>query len=245
MIKTRWKPSEEIRSLLGPARRVAVLSCGVCANLCGTGGQAGLETFSDLLETWGVEPAARACVNVCCSETIMREAVRSYVAPVLSSIDALAVLSCAGGVKSAFLCLSGVPVVAPLDTLGASTVSESTDLVVASTCKGCGGCVLTLTQGICPVSECPKKKLYGPCREYPEEGRACAVNPERECVWKIIREHGGNLEALKALPILRRENRDPAAPVQNPGKPPAWLRGLAARVMARSARLSWIVHSIR
>ncbi len=245
MIKTRWKSKEEIRSLLGGARRVAVLSCGVCANLCGTGGQAGLDSFSELLAGWGVETAAKACINACCSEEIMRDAVRTYIEPVRPLIDAVALVACAGGVKSAFLLLPGLAVLAPLDTVGVSTITASTDPVATSTCKGCGSCVLTLTQGICPVSACPKKKLYGPCREYPQEGRACALEPERDCAWKIILERGGNLEELKALAVMHKEGPAPYNTAKAAGKPPAWFRGLAARIMARSGRLAWIFHSIR
>lgn len=231
--------------MVGDARRVAVLSCGVCANLCGTGGRAGLDSFSELLSAWGVETPSKAVVNACCAEEIMRDAVRTYVTPMRPSIDAIAVIACAGGVKSAFLRAPGMRVIAPLDTMGVSAITENPDPVAKSTCKGCGDCVLTLTCGICPISLCPQKKLYGPCSKYPQDGLACIVRPEQDCVWKIIMARGGDMEALKALFELRGKNPDPHKTVCASSKQPSWFRGLAARTMARSGRFAWIFHSIR
>ena len=71
------------------------------------------------------------------------------------------------------------------------------------------------------------------------------MNPKKECVWKIIMERGGDLEALQTLSNIQKENLEPHATGQGASKPPLLLKGIAAKVMARSGRLSWIVHSIR
>ncbi len=42
MLKTEWKPKDEIEYSLRNARTVAILTCGGCARLYGTGGDAGI-----------------------------------------------------------------------------------------------------------------------------------------------------------------------------------------------------------
>ncbi|MFH2100376.1 MAG: methylenetetrahydrofolate reductase C-terminal domain-containing protein, partial [Pseudomonadota bacterium] len=189
MIKTRWKPLAEIEEGLASARRVAVFSCGFCANLCGTGGTAGQAAMEGLLRSWGREVTASACLNGCCLGQVMRQAVALYLDPVRDRTDALVLVSCAGGVKSAILANPGMPVVTALDSLGSEAMWDTDHPVATSLCVGCGQCVLTLTGGICPRTACPRGLPYGPCRDFPREGGPCANAPSRLCIWAQILEN--------------------------------------------------------
>ncbi len=117
-----------------------------------------MKVMTGLLEEWGKKIVLARTINVCCSEEIMLQAVRIHLSPVRSKCDALVMLSCAGGIKTAFLCNPGIPVVAALDSIGSGMVTRQNNPVALSQCVTCGHCVLTFTGGICPISECPFKK---------------------------------------------------------------------------------------
>jgi len=197
MIQTVWKPKEELESSLRNAEKVSFLTCNGCAALCGTGGAVGMMILRDLLEKCGKQVVFADTVAACCVEPLVGKALaanQEYV----SMSDALVMGSCPSGVKAAFLCDPGIAVVAALDSVGCTVFSKQDDIVGRSICNGCGQCVITYTGGICPLSECPAKRKYEPCRKAPKEGSQCAVDPNRDCVWKEIAKRG-DLAALKHL----------------------------------------------
>lgn len=199
--------------------------------LSDTGGAAGIKRVRPLLESLGIEVAAAATVPACCSEEVMRQAVRIYGDP-LSRSDALLLASCAAGVKSAFLCDPGVPVIALTDTLGSVPVSRRDDPVAQSVCTACGHCVITYTGGICPVTACPAGRKYSPCRQYAENGGACATDPGRACAWLEI-EKRGDLAALRELgSIHERAGEERLETCPRKARPPL-IRTLAGRLVAR------------
>ncbi|MCK4691252.1 MAG: methylenetetrahydrofolate reductase C-terminal domain-containing protein, partial [Desulfuromonadales bacterium] len=51
-------------------------------------------------------------------------------------------------------------------------------------CSLCGDCILNETAGICPVTNCAKGLLNGPCGGM--ENGYCEVDNERECAWVRI-----------------------------------------------------------
>lgn len=244
MLISVWKSENEIQQALADARRVAVFSCNVCANLNGTGGRRGLRRMKRLLKEWGKETVVARTVNVCCSEVIMRECLRIYIEPVKDRCEALIMLSCAGGVKCAFLCDPGIPVVAALDSFGSGVVTTSMETFAAGICQSCDHCVLTYTGGICPLAACPAKKRYGPCKKAPAQGNVCAVDPDRECVWKKI-EQTADMAALAKMAELHGSKdykRLPAVPIK--GSPDVVLK-TSGWFMARIPGISGLIDLIR
>ncbi len=197
MVRSEWKSLDEIQLSLGNARTVSILSCAGCANICGTGGPGGIETLKPLLRDWGKQVELAKVALFCCSEETVRQALRPHRRKLRRS-DALVVLSCSSGVKSAFLNRPGVPVVAVLDTVGTMPITRQDDTVAHGACTGCGHCVITYTGGICPIAKCPSMRKYEPCPKRPENAERCVVKTDRPCVWTEI-EQRGDLAALKAL----------------------------------------------
>lgn len=198
MIKTKWKPTEEIAYALKNVRRAVVLSCDGCADQCGTGGEKGLASLNSLLEEWGKDVTFAHVVEECCDESLMKRAL-STAREAVENSDAIIVVSCATGVKSACLCLSDILVVATLDTVGGAVFSTQDNLITRSLCKVCEHCVLTFTGGICPVTACPSKNKYGPCKKAPTTGSQCAADTGQTCAWKEI----GKRCEIKSLIALR------------------------------------------
>jgi len=203
MLKTVWKSKDEIEYSLKNAKRISIISCDACAKGCGTGGTVGIEVLQGLLREWGKEVVFTDVLYGCCVEDLMR-LILAKDPRAISRSDALVIVSCASGVKSAILCDPGVPVLAVLDSVGCAVFTQKDDIVARSICRGCGQCVVTYTGGICPLAECPGRTKYKPCKKSPENGTQCAVNPLQDCVWKEIAKRG-NLAALAALRQIHKD----------------------------------------
>lgn len=233
MIKTIWKPRSELELALRDVKRVAIVSCGTCANILDTGGETGLRVMRELVQGMGKEVTCEVIAIACCAEELMRPLFKMHAGP-LSKSDAMVVISCAGGVKSAVLSSPGLPVIAALDTIGSAPVSFQDSPVNRSTCSACGQCVLTFTGGICPIGECPSKRKYSPCDKAPTEGTRCGVVPERDCVWVEIRKRG-NMQALAELERIHKSGEDslftPATRVAPPPKNRSALKTLTHVLM--------------
>jgi len=204
MIKTRWKSRAELEHALRNTKRVAIFSCGTCANIIDTGGLVGIDVMKKLLKDLGKEVVLTEVVFACCAEELMRPTFNIH-HKALARCDAMVILSCAGGIKAANICSPGVPVIAALDTLGSAPVSFQDSPVTRSICTTCGHCVLSFTGGICPISECPTKRKYGPCDKAPKEGTVCGVVPEKDCVWIEIAKRG-DLKALEELARIHKKD---------------------------------------
>ena len=64
----------------------------------------------------------------------------------------------------------------------------------------CGECLVGKFAGICPLTQCAKGLLNGPCGGS-QDGK-CEVDPERDCAWSMIIERlqqFGILEMLKDI----------------------------------------------
>ena len=243
MIETRWKPKDEIKYSLKNAKKISILSCGACANLCGTGGTIGINFLKDLLKEWGKEVVFSRNILIGCSEETMRQTLRINRRSILRS-DALVIIACSGGVKTAFLCEPMVPVVGVLDTVGAGAITRLDNLVARSMCIACGHCVLNYTGGICPLSECPLKMKYGPCEEAPKNGMQCAVNPYQNCVWREIAKRAGDLLGLEELRQIHKAEEGKSPPPGG-GRPSSLLWGkLLGWMMAHSRRLAMFFRMI-
>ncbi|MBI9075789.1 MAG: methylenetetrahydrofolate reductase C-terminal domain-containing protein [Desulfatibacillum sp.] len=243
MVKSEWKPEEEIRLALEGKERIAVISCAVCANLSGTGGNQGLKTMKGLAKKWGKKVVVSQCVVACCSREIMEHAKRVHLDPVAEKCDALVMLSCSGGVKSAFIAQPDMPVVAALDSMGSAVVTRKPNLIAESLCIGCGQCVLSYTGGICPMSKCPAKRRYSPCSKQPVGTDQCAVDSTRKCVWKEI-EKRGDMEALKALGERHKNGDGPRPASIIPTEFPSLGKSLVGWAMAKGGRFAWVISSI-
>jgi len=230
MQKTIWKSKEEIKYSLRNSQKVSIISCGICANVCNTGGIVGIKTLKHLLKEWGKKVTFARCVMGCCPEEVMRQAFRIYSKPILRS-DTLLILSCASGIKSAFLCDPGVPVIGLLESIGSLQVTRQDNIITRSICTSCGNCVISYTAGICPLVECPANKKYEPCEEFPMEGTKCVLDPQLDCVWKEIAKRG-DLITLKYLSQLHEVGGERPSLSNEEKLTPGFLRKLTGWVAA-------------
>ena len=67
-------------------------------------------------------------------------------------------------------------------------------------CLQCGECELGRYAGICPMTQCAKGLLNGPCGG--SQNGKCEVDPERDCAWVLIYER---LKEFGELDRFRKE----------------------------------------
>jgi hypothetical protein len=88
-------------------------------------------------------------------------------------------------------------VVPALDTLfiGKETALGQFDEI----CTQCGTCIIGETGGICPVTDCHKGLVNGPCGGT-NHGK-CEIDIEKDCVWTLIYNR---LKQLGRLDSMRK-----------------------------------------
>lgn len=243
MIKTKWKPEHELEYSLRNFTRVSIFSCGFCASLCDTGGTIGMRAMEAFLRQREKSVILAKVVVSCCSEEIMRQAVRRHRRS-LSASDVLVLLSCSAGVKSAYLVGVGTAIIGALDTIGNTPITSRTGVLAENICATCGQCVLSYTGGICPVSGCPLHLKYSPCQHYGESDGTCVVDALRHCVWKEVAQVADWEELAKLQEIHKITSvLEPTTLAGN--KVPSWVKRTSGWVMAHSGWLEKAALSIR
>lgn len=244
MNKTVWKSESEINQILDDYTDLGILSCGTCANLSWTGGKTGLDFLKVHLRKNNKNIKLSKVILACCPQEIMRQAVKTN-KKALNQCEALIVLSCAAGIKSANSCISEIPVITVLDSVGSAAVSCSDPILAHSLCRTCGHCVLTCTAGICPLSECPAKSKYGPCKLFSETNLQCAVDTQKDCIWHVIRQRSKNIQLLPTLRDLhQREEPLYTQTIHQPARNGFW-RIFFAWHASRLQKLEWVIRQFR
>lgn len=197
MIVTRKKPVEQVLAMLRGVRRVALVGCGNCAAACQTGGEKELEQMRQLLQEQGIETVGTVLPDECCHMLLVKRDLK----PLRDSgAEAIVCLACGDGTQTV-VANTAVPVFPANDTLFLGLIERAG--VFREACRMCGDCMLGQTGGICPVTQCAKSLVHGPCGGQ-RNGR-CEVNPENECAWlRIYRK----LKELDRLDLLEADRAD-------------------------------------
>jgi ferredoxin len=195
MIVAEQKPLEEIKGLLGEARRVLIVGCGTCVTVCFAGGEKEAGVLGSLLRmSTKMEGRAKDVGEV----TVQRQCEWEYLDAIrerVAEADVVLSLGCGVGVQALAERYPNAVVVPGLNTKFMGLPLEQG--VWAERCAACGQCLLGLTGGICPIARCSKQLLNGPCGGS-SQGK-CEVNPDIECAWQLIYD---KLKAQGRLSLL-------------------------------------------
>ena len=175
MIITQKKPLEELLSMLGTARRLALVGCGNCASACQTGGEKELRELKATLEERGFQVVATILPEECCHKMLVKKELK-----VLrdSGAEAVIGMACGDGVQTVADNIA-LPVYPANNTLFLGQIERVG--IFHEYCRMCGDCVLGSTGGICPITKCAKSLVNGPCGG--QKNGKCEVNPENDCAW--------------------------------------------------------------
>ena len=179
MIITQKKPIEEVMSFVGNAKTVALVGCGSCATACQTGGEAQIAELTKILEAAGKKVVATTICDYCCMNLGVKGKMKAINA---ANPDCVICMSCGDGVQCVAKNAGNKPVYPSNNTM---YLGEAVRFGVwEESCRFCGDCVLGKTGGICPITQCAKSLMNGPCGG--QKNGKCEVNPENECAWIAI-----------------------------------------------------------
>ena len=178
MIITQKKPIEELLSMLGDVKKVAIVGCGSCATSCQTGGEKEVLEMKAFLEERGIEIVATVIPGECCHKLLVKKETK-----ILRDCGAEAIvgMACGDGVQTVADNIP-LPVYPANNTMFLGQVERVG--MFNEYCRMCGDCVLGSTGGVCPITRCAKSLVNGPCGG--QKNGKCEVNPENECAWITI-----------------------------------------------------------
>lgn len=182
MIVATRKNVRELKQLLAPYQRIAVLGCGTCVTVCLAGGEREAGMMASALRMAsrleGVEKNIRdLTIERQCDDAFIDEAWKS-----LDEADAILSLACGAGVQALAHRFPGKPVFPGVDTQFIGILEEQG--IWTEKCIACGQCRIGSYGAICPVTRCAKHILNGPCGGS-HDGK-CEVNPDTDCAWQLI-----------------------------------------------------------
>jgi hypothetical protein len=176
---TESKPFDEIVQILNEYNTVYVIGCGTCATMLHTGGKSEVEELSGKLESTGKKIAGGMVIPTACDE-LSGDALVCNETDVKEA-DCILVMSCAFGVQNIAM-HTGKRVFPALNTMFMG--KEEPFGTITELCMQCGRCILDRTAGICPVVNCAKSLLNGPCGG--SVNGKCEVSADIPCAWQLI-----------------------------------------------------------
>ena len=206
---TQKKPEEEIERLLNGLSRLFIIGCGTCVTLTRTGGEPEVRTMGVNLSEKGKLITGHTVVPVAC-DNLTREFLSEFGGHI-ELADALLIMTCAFGVQTIARQLNKM-VVPALDTMfiGKETAFGTFDEI----CTQCGTCIIGETGGICPVTNCHKGLVNGPCGGT-NHGK-CEIDLNKDCVWTLIYNRLNELGRLDSMRKYQKPRNHLGEP--KPGK---------------------------
>ena len=198
MIITQKKPIEEVMALVGNAKTVAIVGCNSCATACQTGGEPQIKELAAILEQAGKKVVATTVCDYCCMNLGVKAKMKAINA---ANPDCVICMSCGDGVQCVAKNAPTIPVYPSNNTM---YLGEAVKFGVwEESCRFCGDCVLGQTGAICPITQCAKSLVNGPCGG--QKNGKCEVNPENDCAWIKIYNR---LQATNQLDKLMKTRED-------------------------------------
>lgn len=191
MIITSKKDRTELLKKVKKYNSFFLIGCSECASLCGTGNEEALNELGALLEAEGKKVTGKVVPKTGC-QTLGTKIELKKDKEACDAAEAIIVMSCGAGTQSAVEIFPDKPVYPSNDSLflGNMTRFQMFD----ERCSLCGECIIEMTGGICPVTNCPKGLLNGPCGGT-NDGN-CEVSPDIKCAWVRIYERLNRIDRL-------------------------------------------------
>ncbi len=194
MLVTELKPEEEILGSTESDASLFLVGCNGCASACETGGAENLPALQELLAGAGKTVTGTTTVDFLCDKSLVRSRLRPFSRQIVDS-DSVLVATCGVGVQC--VADSVLKRVRP----ACNTVNQGGTRGTwpgSERCAECGDCLLDKTGGICPITNCSKSMVNGPCGGTTSDGK-CEVDRQRDCGWYRIYMRLKDLKALDQM----------------------------------------------
>ena len=191
MIITKQKNFDELLRCIG-SKPVFLVGCNQCATLCHTGGTDEVFALKQALETKHIVVSGWVILEPACHQMNDKRMLKAHAEELNNSAKVL-VLACGNGVQTLAGLIPDKEIISGTDTLFLGEISHAAEF--NKRCVLCGECLVDLFGGLCPVSQCPKSMLNGPCGGS-SHGK-CEIDRQVECVWDHI------IQKLKKQGVLQ------------------------------------------
>ena len=206
---TQTKPEEERDRLLEGFGRIFIIGCGTCVTLTRTGGEPEVVAMKETLQEKGKFITGHVVVPVAC-DNLTKEILNDY-GQQIEQAAALLIMTCAFGVQTIARQLAK-PVIPALNTM---FIGKETGLgLFDEICTQCGACIIGETGGICPVTNCHKGLVNGPCGG--TNNGKCEIDSNKDCVWTLIYNRLRDLEQIDSMKKFQKPRNYLGEP--KPGK---------------------------
>lgn len=175
MLTTTFKSLDEIRKFL--PEKIFILHCYGCGEVSFSLEES-REKADQLREEFHV--VGEEVADYLCRPDFTEKRIELY-RPDLEKAQAVLVFSCGVGVQTLAELLD-MPVYTACDTLKLPGYAGLRPGDVE--CDRCGDCVVGYTAGVCPISNCSKGLVNGPCGGA-TDGK-CEVDDSKDCAWMQI-----------------------------------------------------------
>ena len=155
-----------------------------------------VEAMKQTLEEAGKTVVLTDVADACCMKLGVRAKCKAISA---AAPECIVCMSCGDGVQTIAKNCTGIPVYPANNTMFLGEVARVG--IWEEACKMCGDCVLGTTGGICPITQCAKSLVNGPCGG--QKNGKCEVNPENDCAWIQIYKRLEQLGQLDKLSMTR------------------------------------------
>ena len=185
------KNRDELEGLLAGKDNFFVVACNKCFKEFNTTEEPECDSFAAIVEEQGKHITGTVKVDFLCNK-VQTEKKLAGIVP--EGTENVVVISCGLGVQTV-ADLESVPVFTATNSL--NYTGHHGMALTKKTCGACAQCYLNVTGGICPIVDCSKSLVNGPCGG--QKNGKCEVNPENDCAWiKIYKrlEEIGQLDKL-------------------------------------------------
>ncbi|MDO8734343.1 MAG: methylenetetrahydrofolate reductase C-terminal domain-containing protein [Elusimicrobiota bacterium] len=180
MIISQQKPFEEILKMLEGEKSIFIVGCNGCAEVCETGGEKACQELKKKLEEAKIKVDGCTTVDFMCNKLLVALKISRYKEKI-DKADSVIALTCGIGVQSVASVVDKY--VHPANNTVFLGGFQGT-WPSAERCAQCGECVLDLTGGICPITNCSKSLLNGSCGG--AKNGKCEIDKELDCGWENI-----------------------------------------------------------
>jgi hypothetical protein len=202
MIGQTKKTIEEILEYLEGKERLVLIGCGGCSTFFHTGGETEVKEMAKTLTETGKQILAAIAPpfgEFTCYTPWSKARLSQYRKEIEES-DAILMLTCGDGlqvVRESIL-EKEFELVKPIYS-GVNSIGHmgGGPTLFKEKCLQCGECELGKFAGICPLTQCAKGLLNGPCGG--SKNGKCEVYPERDCAWVKIYERLKTLGELEKI----------------------------------------------
>lgn len=205
MIAQIQKPIEEILEYLKGKENIVLIGCGGCATVFHTGGEQEVNEMADKLAARGKKILAAVTPPLgefTCYAPWSTSRLSRY-RKEIEECNAILMLTCGDGLQVVreLILEEKFEVIKPIYP-GTNSIGHmgGGPTLFKEKCMQCGECELGRFAGICPLTQCAKGLLNGPCGG--SQNGKCEVYPEHDCAWVKIYERLkalGELEKMKEI----------------------------------------------